>query len=106
MKLIVEESQKKSRTGIRFVVTFELKASAEESDLIREHALGGRKIGIVQNVWGGSTVSNLMSGGVGLDVDDLLKALAIEEQVIKDCKAVKAFIEAATAFNGKDEYEF
>lgn len=106
MKLIVEEKQNKSRTGIRFVVTFELKVTPEEAELIKDHALGGRKIGNVPGVWNGSTVSNLMTGGVGLDIDDLLKALAIEEQVIKNCQELGTYLAAARAFNGKDEYEF
>ncbi len=103
MKLIISRNQKKTMlSGIHFIVSFTLVLSAEEDELLKRYGRAHATLGSVADLWNGSTVP-LFKIGVKFETDNVWNALKVEEEVISDCKRLKAYIETANAYGGTEE---
>ena len=107
MRLIISRDQKRGFGAIDFVLSCKLEVSAREEKLFTEYGLKPLILGGVEGIWQGKTVGSFLSvAGIQFAVDNVRKALAVEEEVKKGCQRLRIYLEAASSYGGREELEF
>ncbi len=99
MKLVIDRSQIEAPNGVRFVLTYQLTVSQEETELIRRYA-PRHGFGKGADVW------DLIDHPVVFEDKDIQDVQDHEERIKRSCRKLRRQLDRVARHGGHEELDF